>query len=260
MWEARARSFEHIAATYDEFRPGYPEALYERIVAYGGLSSAARALEVGVGTGKATLPFARRGFRIRGLEPGAPLAAIARANLAGFPGVDITTTSFEDWAVEPAAFELAFTAQAFHWLDERRRLPKFAEALQKHGVLAVFGNVPTLPEGALRSELDEVYRRQAPALSQTRQAHRLYASADDPFMAEMRASPDFADVEFDLFHWQRELDAASYCTLVSTYSDHATMDPARRAALLSAIGDTIGRHGGALTLHYQTGLLLARRV
>jgi hypothetical protein len=102
--------------------------------------------------------------------------------------------------------------------------------------------------------------REAPASAPLRQVHGLYASADDQFLLEMRASRYFTDVGFDLFHWQRQLDAASYCTLLSTYSVHATMEPARRAALLEAVADVIGRHGGALSLHYQTGLFLARRV
>ena len=138
--DQRARSFEHNAAAYDEVRPGYPEPLYDRIIAYGRLTSATRALEVGVGTGKATLPLARRGFAVWGLEPGAPLAATARANLASFPRVEIETTSFEAWTAPPGAFGLAYTAQAFHWLDANRRLPTFAEVLHAGGVLAIFGH------------------------------------------------------------------------------------------------------------------------
>jgi len=257
--EARASSFERVAEAYDEFRPGYPERLYDRIIAFGGLTSAAKVLEVGVGTAKATLPLARRGFSIRGLEPGTTLSAIARANLASFPNVDIRTTTFEEWPVERAAFGLAFSAQAFHWLDERRRLPKFAEALHDGGVLAIFGHVPGVPDDALSTELDRVYRRQAPSISQRRVAENWYASATGRVMVDLRASADFVDVEFTAFDWQRTIDASSYCSLLSTYSDHATLDPPCREALLRAIAEVIGKHGGAVSLDYRTGLFLARK-
>jgi SAM-dependent methyltransferase len=248
-----------VAQAYDQFRPGYPEALYDRIIAFGGLTTAARVLEVGVGTAKATLPLARRGFSICGLEPGATLSAIARTNLASFPNIAITTTTFEDWPAERAAFGLAFCAQAFHWLDERTRLRKFAEALQDGGVLAVFGHVPGVPDGALRTELDRIYHHLAPSIGQRRVAQSWYASATGPVMVDLRASPDFVDVEFTAFDWQRTIDARSYCSLLSTYSDHATLDPPRREALLRAVAELIGEHGGTVPLDYRTGLFLARK-
>jgi len=248
-----------VAEAYDAFRPGYPEELYDRIIAFGGLTTAARALEVGVGTAKATVPLARRGYSICGLEPGTTLSAIARSNLASFPSVAITTTTFEDWPAERAAFGLAFCAQAFHWLDERTRLPKFAEALHDGGVLAVFGHVPGVPDDAMRTELDRVYQRLAPSIGQRRVAESWYASATGPVMVDLRASPDFVDIEFTAFDWQRTIDARSYCALLSTYSDHATLDPPCREALLGAVAEVIGEHGGAVSLDYRTGLFLARK-
>jgi SAM-dependent methyltransferase len=257
--EARATSFDQVARAYDEFRPGYPEELYDRITAFGSLTPAMRVLEVAVGTGKATLPLARRGFAICGLEPGTALSEIAHAHLASFPRVEIQTTTFERWPAERAAFGLALCAQAFHWLDEHLRVAKFAEALYEDGVLAVFGHTPTLADDALRTELDRVYARIAPSISTRRIAESWYASASSPVMAELQASPEFADVEFAAFDWQRTLDAASYCALVSTYSDHATLDGPRRAALLQGIADVIDARGGALRLDYRTGLFLARK-
>ena len=62
MTMTRDKSFEGVAAAYDEVRPGYPSAAYDRIIEFGGLTAATKVLEVGVGTGKATIPFAERGF------------------------------------------------------------------------------------------------------------------------------------------------------------------------------------------------------
>lgn len=56
--------FDQVADAYDRARPGYPDELYDRIVAFGGLDASARVLEVGVGTGKATTWFADRGFEM----------------------------------------------------------------------------------------------------------------------------------------------------------------------------------------------------
>src|SRR6186713_1723573 len=131
------KSFDRVAKQYDAARPGYPDAVYGRILGFGSLEPATKVLEVGVGTGKATLPLARRGFEIQGLEPGANLSAIARTNLAPFPRVTIATTTFEAWTIEREVFGLAFSAQAFHWLEPKLRVDQFAKALHVGGVLAV---------------------------------------------------------------------------------------------------------------------------
>jgi SAM-dependent methyltransferase len=258
MAEARDKSFDRIADEYDKIRPGYPRELYERIVSFGALTPAARVLEVGVGTGKATVPLAERGFAVVGLEPGAKLAAIARANLAGFARVSIHATSFEQWPVERAAFDLACCAQAYHWLDPELRLPKLAEALREGGVLAVFGHW-ALPPAELVDDLELVYAQQAPALVGERQPQSWYSEETSPVMVEMRASTDFVDAELTSFKWQRPLTAAAYCALISTYSEHSTLPPSQLASLLAGVSETIDEHGGTIALQYTTGLFLARR-
>ena len=82
--EHLAATFDRAAVLYQRARPEYPSELYHDLVATTGLTADARLLEVGCATGKATRPLAQRGFRITCLEPGAALAAAARANLAGF--------------------------------------------------------------------------------------------------------------------------------------------------------------------------------
>ncbi len=257
--EARDTSFERIARTYDEARPGYPEELYDCIVSFGSLTLADRVLEVGVGTGKATVPLARRGFAILGIEPGNDLSNIARANLAAFPRVSIETARFEDWKNEHGAFGLALSAQAFHWLGSEVRLPRFADALRIGGTLALFGNAPSVADGALRVALDAVYERFASALGRRADAHGWYASAASPAFEELRASARFVDATFAAFDWQRPLSAAAYRSLLATYSDHSTLPTTEREALLDGVSSAIHEHGGTILLDYRTGLFLARR-
>ncbi|WP_228282645.1 class I SAM-dependent methyltransferase [Rubrobacter tropicus] len=60
----RLRStFDRAALLYDEVRPGYPEGLFEEVVSLSGVPSGGRILEIGCGTGQATLPLARRGTK-----------------------------------------------------------------------------------------------------------------------------------------------------------------------------------------------------
>jgi SAM-dependent methyltransferase len=257
--QQREQSFDLVAAAYDEVRPSYPGALYDHILEFAALAPTARVLEVGVGTAKATLPLAERGFEILGLEPGAELSRIARAKLQQFPRVSLNTTTFEDWTLEPCAFDLAFCAQAYHWLDPARRLQRFAEALHQEGVVAIFGNVSSLPAGSLRDNLAASYQQLAPSLSLQRGAASWYATEESPVMSELCAHPLFEDVSFTAFDWQRTLSAEQYCQLLSTYSDHFGLPAATLAALLARVADVVRAHGGVLSLAYRTGVFLARR-
>jgi hypothetical protein len=46
---------------------------------------------------------------------------------------------------------------------------------------------------------------------------------------------------------------------LGTHSDHITLEPQQRAALLDAVGATIDRLGGSITLDYETELISATR-
>src|ERR1700758_672913 len=117
MDEARRLSFGGVADLYDRARPSYPSALVDDVLEYAGVApgEAARAVEVGAGTGKATVLFAARGLDIVALEPSAEMAAVARRNFAGYTNVRVAETEFERWAPEHE-FRLVFSAQAWHWI------------------------------------------------------------------------------------------------------------------------------------------------
>src|ERR687895_2408115 len=89
-------TFDGAALLYDEVRPGYPEALFDDVEDLSGIPPGGSVLEVGCGTGQATVPLARRGYRILCVELGANLATIARGKLADHPDARVLSCSFED--------------------------------------------------------------------------------------------------------------------------------------------------------------------
>jgi trans-aconitate methyltransferase len=105
--------FGTVAERYDRVRPSYPSVLVDEVIA---LAGDGPALEVGAGTGKATLLFAQRGFAVHAVEPSAEMASIARQRCADFPDVTIEESDFEDWHGDRHTFALVFSAQAWHWV------------------------------------------------------------------------------------------------------------------------------------------------
>jgi SAM-dependent methyltransferase len=133
----RARTFDEVADLYDRARPQCRDQLFDDLFALAGMEPSGKdVLEIGCGTGQATLPLARRGCNVAGVEMGKNLAHIARAKAAQYPNVRIVTARFEDWDPRGASFDMVFAATAWHWLDPGLRYRKAAQLLRPAGVLA----------------------------------------------------------------------------------------------------------------------------
>ncbi|MDF2766853.1 MAG: putative methyltransferase, partial [Rhodospirillales bacterium] len=70
--------FGRTAEDFATHRAGFPEALFDRLAALGMRMEGAAVLDLGTGTGTLARGFARRGARVTGLDPAAPLLEQAR--------------------------------------------------------------------------------------------------------------------------------------------------------------------------------------
>src|ERR1700737_852399 len=111
--------FGEVADLYDRARPGYPGALGDDVLGFCGLP-APRVLEVGAGTGKATVAFAARGLEVVALEPSPEMAAVAARNCEAFPRTSVQVSTFEDWAAT-GGFDLVVAAQSWQMLVPESR-------------------------------------------------------------------------------------------------------------------------------------------
>jgi SAM-dependent methyltransferase len=281
--EARKRSFGLVAELYDRARPGYPAALVEDVIALAAGSaqcgaqvvragsedpraerSAPRALEVGAGTGKATVLFAARGVHVDALEPSAAMAAIARRNAARLPPrsgrVRVIEREFESFCDGGRRYDLLYSAQAWHWVRPGERYPRARAALRPGGVLAVFWNRADWERCELRDALERAYRAHAPELGESSPMRPGGAVARDEWrewQAEIAAAEGFENAEVRSYRWQIEYTSRSYVELLATHSDHILLAPARRAALHAAIAQAIEDAGGRMLQPMVTRLCLA---
>jgi SAM-dependent methyltransferase len=258
----RLRStFESVAILYDEARPGYPEQLFDDLASLSGTGPGSRVLEIGCGTGQATLPLARRGYRLLCVELGATLAAIARSKLTGYPEARVLASSFEDWVVEEGAFDLVVSATAFHWVDPAVRYRKSALALRQGGSLALIWNTH-YPEGSSEGfpkALDDLHRRETPHLADERRPPRL-DRADDK-AGEVESSGFFERPELRVYRFGVSHDAESYLRLFGTFSSHRALEEATRQRLFAAVARLINEeYGGRVVEGYRSELYVARRL
>ena len=136
----RRTTFDAVADNYDRGRPGYPDQLFADIVDRAQLVEGSQVLEIGPGTGHASLPFAKRGMQLQAYELGENLANRWRENMKQFPNASISVGPFESAHLTPAHYDLAFAATAFHWIDPSVGYQMVHDALVPGGWMALWWN------------------------------------------------------------------------------------------------------------------------
>lgn len=256
---ARRRTFDHVAALYDRARPGYPPAVFDAIESLADLHPGARVLEIGCGTGQATLPLAERGYQVTAVELGAHMADLARHKLARFPNVRVEHAAFEDWPLPAEPFALVVSAQAFHWLDPRTRWPKIAAALEPHGRVALFGHQHVA--GGDRAFFERAQRCYEQYMPGTPPGLRLLEPEARPHeYAELDDGGLFESPILRQYAWEHTYTTREYLDVLSTYSNHQELAPDARAALFDCIARLIdGDLGGRVCKAYVTDLAVAHK-
>jgi SAM-dependent methyltransferase len=241
--------FGEVAEQYDRYRPGYPDELFDAVVAYADARAGDRALEVGAGTGIATRAMTARGLTVTALEPSPGMAAFLRGS-----GVEVVETTLEDWSVEPAAFGLVYGAQSWHWVTLPQGYDVAAAALAPGGAIALFWNVPTEWDGQLGDDIDGVYRQHAPHLVRASEQWDL-----DGTLRELDDTGHFVAIEKRTFPWTETYTTETYRAILATHSNHRMLEDDQRERLHGAVADVVERHGGTVDVEYTAWLYLARR-
>jgi SAM-dependent methyltransferase len=249
--------FGEVAEVYDRVRPSYPTALVDDVVKLAGVGAGAGAgaangrgaLEVGAGTGKATVMFAQRGVAVHALEPSPAMAAIARRRCARYEAVTIEETDFEHWRPPVPRFA------------PELRYARARAALRDGGLLAVFWSRPHWERCALRDELRAVYERSVPDFGPDpgpmHPGSEIAPDRWEDWEAEIAGSEGLERPEVRVYKWSCGYTAEHYVQLLGTSQDHILLSVERRHALLRAVQEVVERNGGTVTMPFVTKLCLA---
>ncbi len=253
-------AFDTVAEQYDEARPRYSDEIIDTIVRVSGIAVDASLLEIGPGTGQATIGFAKRGYKITAVEIGERLAELCRKNLAAYPKVRIITGSFEHVRFPSASFDLLYAATAFHWIPAEKGFRKAHNLLKSGGYLAIIDTRHVSDEGD-----DVVFLATQPISVKYKVGAERHNNFVLPRRDELKADPMdekfFTPVFFSTFPLAIRYTAKEYARLLGTYSPILTLEPAVRTAFLTEIEQLITeKFGGSVVRHSAMKLTIGRRI
>ena len=255
-------TFEQVPELYDRARPTYPGEVFEDLAVLAQLPAAARIVEIGCGTGQATLPLAERGYQVTCVELGEQLAAAARRKLSRFPGVNVINANFETWRPPGADFHAVVAFTAFHWINPEVRYARAAALLRTGGSLAVVATHHVLlPDGDdFFLDVQEDYDAVVSDEPGTKGGAPLHPDAIEDLREDIDASGFFHNVCARRYLWDVEYTADEYIEVLGTYSGHRALDDETRERLLARIRRRAeARPGGKVRKTYLAILNVAAR-
>jgi SAM-dependent methyltransferase len=260
----RARSFDAWADDYDRYRPTYPEALFREIRDRLSLPVHPHVVDLGAGTGRASLVMAGLGWRVTSVEPGKPMLDVLRAQAAN-QGLVLATVqaTAESTGLQPASADLVTAAQAFHWFDHAAAVTEIARILRPDGGVALFWNVRDAERSAFVAEYHAVLQRYFgdADTGQYLQAGRV--SGRERTQQAFAEAGGFGPLHLSELHHEILMTADDFMGMVFTASYVRSLEPEQQDRLRMEVGAILGRHrlddGRPFAVPYRIDLWTARR-
>jgi len=153
--------FRTTVPFYGRYRLGYPQGLISRVAAETGLRAGDMVLDLGCGPGTLSIPFARHGMSVLGVDP-EPNMLVAAAAAAQEARVAVELKQGSSFELPPGIgpVKLVVMGRSFHWMDRAATLAALDGLVVPDGAVALFDDEhPGTVENAWRRKLDEIGRR-----------------------------------------------------------------------------------------------------
>ena len=150
-------TFNKVSALYDKSRVSYPQDLIDDIINFAKIKHDANILDIGCGSGQATISFAEKGFNTTGLDISPNLIKVASKKYSNHLNLQFKVGSFEDTILPENSFDIVTCGLAWHWINTKNRYEKVHRILKRNGIIALFWSWQEYKESAFLMELGTIF-------------------------------------------------------------------------------------------------------
>lgn len=203
--------FNNCASEYHKFRPDYPEALFKLLIESFNLSKDSLIADVGCGTARASIPFAKQGIPVIGIDPSPEMLRLAQvtAKEMNLP-ISFLESNAEEIPLANNSVSFINCAQAFHWFDSQKVLQEFARILKPSGGLAIYWNNRDQKAAPYLTKVEGLISKYNPK-------HQLGYQAKD-WTLVLKESQLFTNIEFHTFSHVAEISIEDFIGLTRSFS------------------------------------------
>ncbi|ADK16281.1 MULTISPECIES: class I SAM-dependent methyltransferase [Clostridium] len=249
--------FNEDEYNYDKYRPTYPEELFSDIINYSRISSGYEALEIGIGTGQATLPILQSGCRVTAIELGNNLTRYVKNKFKNYMNFNVINADFIEYTIKTEAFNLVYCATAFHWIPLEQGYVKVRNILKDDGTIALFWNhpFPNRQDDISNIVNRKIYNKYRPSDKEVRE----FNESDCQRRINELERFGFKDIIYRLYHRKRTLTSNGYIHLLNTYSDHRVLPVEVKNNFEMDMKNAIDEIGGKINIYDTIDLYLAKK-
>jgi len=250
-------AFGKVGSLYDKSRVTYPQQLIDDIIIYSKIKPNATILDVGCGSGQATLPFAERGYNTVGLDISKELLTIAKEKCSPFKKAKFKLSSFENAKFNKNSFDLITSGLAWHWVKPEGRYQKAHNILTDNGTLAFFWSYQQNGKSTIVKEVGKVLDKYGlkgagPVGSRMKD----YANFT---YNELREKPLFSNIEKRKYSIPTPFSREKYIGLVLTYSWVLKLPQNEQKQLKEDLTRVLNRYQEPFIIPYKYVLILAKK-
>ena len=249
--------FNEDVSNYDKSRPTYIADLFCDVISFSGVTQNSDILEIGIGTGQATLPFLQTGCNLTAIELGNQLAEYSRNKFAGYEKMKIVNADFADYNAGENTYDLIYSATAFHWIPPETGFPKIIRLLKNNATVALFWNHPFVNRSNddVHAAVQEIYDKYRPSDKPKTE----FSERDCQKYSDLLEQYGFTNITSKLYKQTRKLDADEYISLLNTYSDHRALASNIKEGLETEIKRVIDAFNGIIKIYDTIDLYLAKK-
>ena len=249
--------FNEDEYNYDKYRPTYPEELFSDIINYSRISSGYEALEIGIGTGQATLPILQSGCKVTAIELGNNLTRYVKNKFENYRNFNVINADFIEYTIKTESFNLVYCATAFHWIPLEQGYVKVRNILKDDGTIALFWNhpFPNREDDISNIVNKRIYNKYRPSDKEVKE----FNESDCQRRVNELERFGFKDIIYRLYHRKRTLTSNEYIHLLNTYSDHRVLPVEVKNNFEMDMKNAIDEIGGKINIYDTIDLYLAKK-